>query len=883
MIMTISRKTCIAAAIALLCSLTAGAQGLPKSNATVCDTTRSENTLRVLYWNIQNGMWVDQGNNYDKFVEWVREYDPDICVWVEAATFYRTDSVERITKEEKYLPDGWPEVAARYGHNYTAVAGTIHPQVVTSKYPIETVEYMRNTEDPKRPIRHGVAIQSVNVNGEEIYLVPLHFWPYAYDIDVENSPKEMQDSSAAEFGGERFYRLHEIEYICEHTVNNPKYASVQNWLMLGDFNSISPLDSWHYGLPDDAPVFLTQSYLRDSTSLVDVIANRFPDQFVASSLSGRRIDYVHASKAMYDRIDKAMTLTDDWTFGYRIDGMLNFCYPSDHFPLLVDFRLNQRYGNPVIKKSLPDPTVLRAEDGNFYLFATEDTRNVPIYKSSDLVSWEFLGTAFTAETHPTLIEGGMIWAPDINFINGKYVLYYCMSKWGGIQDNGIGVAVADRPEGPYTDLGGLIMAEETGVQNSIDQFYWEEEDGSKWMFWGSFRGIYAIQLSDDGLSVKEGAVKHRVAGSLTEGTCVYKRGGYYYLIGSAGSCCNGANATYHLVVARSENLLGPYVDTAGLPAQANHLPEMLHRTAAGIGPGPCSEILTDDAGQTWLVYHGYQTVDPKAGRITYLDQVLWDSEGWPYMTTDRPTYIWDKPVIGSKPEYTYSDVDYIECLGRQKRDPEFGKPVPGPEGQRDPNRPNVGMKNQAAFDALPLYDTGYVPKENTRIDVNCRSYAKDAAGNPSDGQTRTVFSAGSNKSDGYALSVYFSANRKELSGRNWSYYGGGYINENLAPHEYDTDYQISLTRNGLTVNGEEYAADTSAYSGTHNRLVLFSGFSGEPYCGRIYSLQVYEGDALVHDYRPCLRNEDGTPVFHDTVTGAYILPSDPKAFSCGTK
>lgn len=37
--------------------------------------------LRILYWNIQNGMWSDQGNNYDNFVAFVRELDPDICIW----------------------------------------------------------------------------------------------------------------------------------------------------------------------------------------------------------------------------------------------------------------------------------------------------------------------------------------------------------------------------------------------------------------------------------------------------------------------------------------------------------------------------------------------------------------------------------------------------------------------------------------------------------------------------------------------------------------------------------------------------------------------------------------------------------------------------------
>ena len=90
-----------------------------------------------------------------------------------------------------------------------------------------------------------------------------------------------------------------------------------------------------------------------------------------------------------------------------------------------------RYTNPVINYSLPDPTIIKAKDGFFYLYATEDTRNTPIHKSRDLVNWEFVGTAFTEQTRPTFEPKGGLWAPEINYINDKYVLHYSMSKWGG--------------------------------------------------------------------------------------------------------------------------------------------------------------------------------------------------------------------------------------------------------------------------------------------------------------------------------------------------------------------------------------------------------------------------------------------------------------------
>ena len=84
------------------------------------------------------------------------------------------------------------------------------------------------------------------------------------------------------------------------------------------------------------------------------------------------------------------------------------------------------YKNPVVDIAMPDPTVIKAADGYFYVYATESTRNVPIMKSKDLVEWTYCNTAFTNKTRPRFEPKAGIWAPDINYINGKYVLYYEM-------------------------------------------------------------------------------------------------------------------------------------------------------------------------------------------------------------------------------------------------------------------------------------------------------------------------------------------------------------------------------------------------------------------------------------------------------------------------
>ena len=298
------------------------------------------------------------------------------------------------------------------------------------------------------------------------------------------------------------------------------------------------------------------------------------------------------------------------------------------------------YMNPVSAYSLPDPTIIKAADGYFYLYATEDIHNTPIHQSSDLVTWNLVGTAFTDQTRPDFEPNGGIWAPDINYIDGQYVLYYSMSRWGGEHTCGIGLATSSKPEGPFTDRGKLFRSNEINVQNSIDQFFIEDE-GKKFLFWGSFNGIFTIELSDDGLSVRQGAEKRQVAGTAYEGTCIYKREGYYYLFASIGTCCEGINSTYTTVVGRSQNLFGPYLNKSG-QSMSNNIHEILiSGNSRFAGTGHNSEIVPDNQGKTWILYHAIDKTNPR-GRLLMLDEVQWKN-GWPFVEGNTPSIRWTKP------------------------------------------------------------------------------------------------------------------------------------------------------------------------------------------------------------------------------------------------
>lgn len=299
-----------------------------------------------------------------------------------------------------------------------------------------------------------------------------------------------------------------------------------------------------------------------------------------------------------------------------------------------------KYSNPVIDYSLPDPSIIKGEDGYFYLYATEDIRNLPIHRSKDLVNWEFVGTAFTDATRPDFEPDGGIWAPDINKIGDKYVLYYSMSVWGGEWTCGIGCAVSDRPEGPFKDCGMMFRSNGIKVQNSIDPFY-IEDNGHKYLFWGSFRGIYAIELSEDGLSLKSGSSPVQIAGTAYEGTYIHKRGGYYYMFASIGSCCEGLKSTYTTVVGRSTSLFGPYLDKKGQSMMDNHHEILIHKNDSFVGTGHNSEIVSDNAGTDWLFYHAVSVANPD-GRVLMLDKIDW-IDGWPSVEGNSPSVKSEKP------------------------------------------------------------------------------------------------------------------------------------------------------------------------------------------------------------------------------------------------
>jgi len=311
----------------------------------------------------------------------------------------------------------------------------------------------------------------------------------------------------------------------------------------------------------------------------------------------------------------------------------------------------KEYKNPVFEPVLADPSVIRdIKTGQFYAFGTADNwgdgkglRLVPMLKSPDLVHWQYVKNALPAK--PSWKKEGGVWAPDVNQVDGQYYMYYAYSTWGD-PDPGIGLAIADSLEGDFIDQGKVFLSSEVNVPNSIDPCYIEDQ-GKKYLFWGSFsdlptQGTYAIELSMDGKSVADIHKKTKIGAGDWEAVMIHKHDDYYYFFGSKGSCCEGLNSQYHVLVARSKNILGPYVDKEGRPITDRGNGTLLIKgNDYFVGTGHNARIIEDDRGVDWFLYHGFDVAKGRLPggtnrRVLLLDRLEW-KDGWPVIQDAGPS------------------------------------------------------------------------------------------------------------------------------------------------------------------------------------------------------------------------------------------------------
>ena len=363
----------------------------------------------------------------------------------------------------------------------------------------------------------------------------------------------------------------------------------------------------------------------------------------------------------------------------------------------------QYYTNPVIRNNCADPDVFddRARTGYFYAYSTQNgSVYMPVYRSADMVHWEYVCDAFNGDMPDWMNTDVEVrtWAPNMNYINGKYVLYYAEGIVTDGSISGTAVAYSDSPTGPFLwrDLpnkGCLVTSDQIGFKNMIDPVYYvDRATGKPYLFIGSFgnQGLWAMEMTRDGLGfVRDCLVEaNRVLyGRNIEGTTIHYHDGYYYIFGSNGSCCENKKSTYHVVVARSRNLLGPYVLKDGTPLtkyewmlnpDANTI---LRNPAADSGAYPYfagvghnASIITDDAGNDWMYYHAFWRGNGYNGRCLCMDKIVW-SNGWPSFAGGCPTMT--QTAIPSVTPLSWTEIPVVTST-------KSGLPASKPDSQKEP-------------------------------------------------------------------------------------------------------------------------------------------------------------------------------------------------------
>lgn len=295
--------------------------------------------------------------------------------------------------------------------------------------------------------------------------------------------------------------------------------------------------------------------------------------------------------------------------------------------------------NPILTGFHADPEILYSnKTGRYYIYSTTDGMDgwggwyYTVFSSDDLINWRYDGVALDLRSQSPWADGNA-WAPAIEekLIDGqyKYFLYFSGNpRTGGGKQ--IGVAVADSPAGPFTDIGHPIVTDSPvgyGQQIDVDVFT-DPVSGKSYLYWGN--GYMAgAELNKDMLSIKPRTLRVMTpeGGTLQdyayrEAPYVFYRNGLYYFMWSVDD--TGA-ANYHVAYGTSRSPLGP-IEVAADPIVIIQDPaQQIYGTAH-------NSILQIPGSDEWyIIYHrinrNYISNGPGTHREVCIDRMEFNDDG----------------------------------------------------------------------------------------------------------------------------------------------------------------------------------------------------------------------------------------------------------------
>lgn len=284
----------------------------------------------------------------------------------------------------------------------------------------------------------------------------------------------------------------------------------------------------------------------------------------------------------------------------------------------------QMSGNPVFEGWYADPEGIIYGD-TYWIFPTwsdlyENQIFFDCFSSKDLVNWT--KHSHILDTTEVKWAKRAMWAPAVISKDNKYYLFFGANDVRDDEIGGIGVAVSDRPEGPYKDLIGkpLINENVNGAQ-PIDQFVFRDDDGTHYMYYGGWRHCNVVLLNDDFTALRpfpDGEVYKEVTPeNYVEGPFMFKKNGKYYFMWSEGGW---GRPDYKVAYAIADSPLGPFERIATILEQDEEIATSAGHHSVMQVPG------TEDY---YIVYHRRpKGVTERDHRVTCIDKMTFDENGF---------------------------------------------------------------------------------------------------------------------------------------------------------------------------------------------------------------------------------------------------------------
>lgn len=303
-----------------------------------------------------------------------------------------------------------------------------------------------------------------------------------------------------------------------------------------------------------------------------------------------------------------------------------------------------------------DPSTIMLCDGKFYTFGTGGGGLI----SNDGWTWM-----------PGAVRPGGGVAPDVIRIGDRYYLTYAKGGGGLAGGHASNVHVMWTktldPQSPHFGFQeDTVVASSDGVEDcdAIDSaFLLDPVEGRLWLTYGTYFGNIRIVELDPKTCLRVPGNQALDIAIDCEATAMMFRDGWYYLLGTHGTCCDGANSTYNIRVGRSRKVTGPFLDNMGVDMRRGGGKLVVAASGRFVGPGHFGLLDLGDGVQKFSCH--YEADLDRSGRsVLDIRPLLW-KDGWPVAGDNfrEGTFEIQSERSGYGLELT---VDFVRMAGRMR-------------------------------------------------------------------------------------------------------------------------------------------------------------------------------------------------------------------------